>query len=175
MNAVMAIEENPPEGCEALTWVFITTLDINTFEKAASVISYYLARWEIEVLFKILKSGCDIEGKCLTDKESLSSLISVCLIIAWRILYVMKMGREFPKISCEVLFSANEWKPVYKVINKGKKLSEDPPPLGEFIRMIGQLGGYPNRKNDPPPGPKVIWSGLSRMYDLCNAWYAFQG
>jgi len=28
------------------------------------------------------------------------------------------------------------------------------------------LGGYLNRKNDPPPGNAIIWRGLNRLHEL---------
>ena len=31
---------------------------------------------------------------------------------------------------------------------------------------IARLGGYLARANDPPPGNKVIWRGLSRLADI---------
>jgi len=28
------------------------------------------------------------------------------------------------------------------------------------------LGGYLNRKNDPPPGNTIIWRGLNQLHEL---------
>ncbi len=173
INAVMAVEENPPEGVEPLIWVFLTTLPVNTFDEAIAVIQYYLTRWEIEVFFKILKSGCEVEERRFENSESLASLIGIFLVIAWRVAYAMKLGRNCPEMSAEIIFSSSEWKSVYKVVNKGVKLPEKPPLLGEFIIMIARLGGYLNRKSDPPPGPKAMWVGISRMNDFATAWDAF--
>lgn len=173
INAVMAIEENPPEGIEPLIWVFLTTLPIDTFEQVVLVIQYYLVRWEIEVFFKILKSGSDVEERRLKECESLISLIAVFLVIAWRVMYVMKLSRSCPEISCEEVFSASEWKSVFKITKRGTKLPDKAPLLGEFIRMVASLGGYLDRKNDPAPGPKVIWIGLNRMHDFAIAWETF--
>lgn len=171
-NVVMAIEETPPEGEPPLVWWFLTTLPIDTFEQASLVIKYYLARWEIEVFFKILKSGCNVEKRALTNGAMLS-LIAVFLVIAWRILYTMKLGRTCPDLDVEALFTCSEWKSVYKVINKGSELPKTPPSLGEFIIMIARLGGYLNRKNDPPPGPTVMWRGFRKMETLVEAWESF--
>ena len=172
MNVVMAIEESPPPGVEPLIWWFLTTLPVDTFEQATLVIQYYLARWEIEIFFKILKSGCNVEGRRLTG-GALIPLIAVFLIIAWRIMYTMKLGRLCPDISAEKLFSSSEWKSVYKVLNKGSKLPDKPPTLNEFIIMVARLGGYLNRKNDPPPGPTVMWRGFNKMQNLVEAWESF--
>jgi len=173
VNAVMAIEDNLPEGEEPLIWVFLTTLPINTFAEVVLIIEYYLARWEIEVFFKVLKSGCEVEDRRLKIPESLKPLIAIFLVVAWRIMYAMKLGRSCPEMSCETIFSASEWKSVYKVVNKGAKLPDRAPILGEFMIMVAKLGGYLNRKNDPPPGPKSIWIGINRMNDFAVAWDTF--
>lgn len=172
INAVMAIEENPPEGTEPLIWIFLTTLPADTFEQVLLIIQYYLCRWEIEVFFKVLKSGCRVEERRLTG-GAVIPLIAIFLVIAWRIIHAMKMGRSCPEISCESIFSATEWKSVHKIVKKEVKLPEAPPSLEVFIKMIGSLGGYLNRKNDPPPGPKVMWIGFNRMYDFALAWESF--
>jgi hypothetical protein len=171
-NVVMAIEESPPEGEPPLVWWFLTTLPIDTFEQATLVIQYYLARWEIEFFFKTLKSGCKVEERALTN-GAIIPLISVFLVITWRILYAMKLGRTCPNLSSEALFTSSEWKSVYKVMHKGSKLPESPPLLGEFVVMIARLGGYLNRKNDPPPGPTVMWRGFRKMETLVEAWESF--
>jgi len=41
-----------------------------------------------------------------------------------------------------------------------------------MIVLIARLGGYLDRKSDGPPGPKTLWIGMQRMYDLALAWSA---
>jgi len=38
---------------------------------------------------------------------------------------------------------------------------------------LASLGGYNNRKTEPPPGPQPIWVGIRRMHDLAFAWETF--
>lgn len=175
INAVMAIEEKPPKGQEPLCWIFLTTLPVASFEEAVKIIEYYLCRWEIEVFNKILKSGCKIEEKQLKTAERLKILIALFLILAWRIQYLMMIGRVCPEMSCGDIFEECEWKGVYKILNKNLPIPKEPPTLKEFITMIAILGGYIDRSNDPPPGPKVMWKGLVRMNDFALAWEAFVG
>lgn len=173
INAVMAIEEDPPEGEEALVWIFLTTLSIAKFDEAVKVVEYYLCRWEIEIFNKILKSGCKIEEKQLQTGERLKILISLFLILAWRVQYLMMIGRTCPNISSSDIFEECEWKSVYKIVNRNKPLPDKPPSLNDFIRMVAMLGGYIGRNNDPPPGPKVMWKGLTRMADFATAWEVY--
>ena len=173
VNAVMAVEKNPPEGEDPILWILITDLPVNTFEEVSKIISYYLARWEIELFFKVLKSGCKIEERQLQTTERMKNLITLFMILSWRVMFTMMLGRVCSEISCGDIFDQAEWKSVYKVLNKKKSLPEQPPSLGEFVEMIAVLGGYIPRKNGEPPGIKAMWTGMARMIDFALAWEAF--
>lgn len=173
VNAVMAIEEQPPEGEEALVWIFVTNLPINDFENVCKIIKYYLCRWQIELFFKVLKSGCKIEERQLQTTDRMKNLITVFMLLSWRILFTMMLGRVHSDMSTEDVFEAAEWKAVYKIVNDKKPLPRKPPRLGEFIVLIGILGGYVNTKSAEPPGVKTMWKGMARMVDFAIAWEAF--
>lgn len=50
-----------------------------------------------------------------------------------------------------------------------KRLPPDiSPPLQSIVNMLATLGGYLNRKNDSPPGVKVLWIGLQRARDFVS-------
>jgi hypothetical protein len=100
-------------------------------------------------------------------------LITLFLILAWRIQYLMMMGRVCPDISCTALVGDAEWKSVFKVLNKNLELPEEPPTLSDLIFMVARLGGYIPGKNALPPGPKVMWRGMSTMAQYAIAWEAF--
>lgn len=173
MNAVMAIEENPPDGEEAIVWVFITNLPINNFDEVCKIIKYYLCRWEIELFFKVLKSGCKIEERQLQTTDRMKNLISIFMILAWRVLFTMMLGRVCSEMSASEVFEEAEWKAVYKIVNNKKNLPRKPPRLGEFIILIAILGGYVDKKGAGPPGVKTMWKGMARMVDFAIAWEAF--
>ena len=103
----------------------------------------------------------------------MKALITVFMILAWRVMFTMMMGRICGEMSCDVIFDEAEWKAVYKILNKKEALPENPPLLGEFITMVAVLGGYVDRNNEGPPGVKVIWKGMARMVDFALAWEAF--
>ena len=175
VNSVMAIEENSPKGEDPLIWIFITSLPIGTFGDIKEIISYYLCRWEIELFFKVLKSGCKIEERQLQTTEKMKGLISLFMVLAWRVMFTMMLGRVCSEMSCGDLFDEAEWKSVYKITYKKKALPRKPPPLGEFIIMIAVLGGYIEQKGGEPPGVKTMWKGMARMIDFSIAWEAFGG
>jgi IS4 transposase len=173
INAVMAIEEHPPQEEDALMWILITSLPVDTFEDVTKVISYYLCRWEIETFFKVLKSGCKIEERQLQTTDRMKALVTMFMILAWRVMYTMMMGRVHGEMPCDVIFNEVEWKSVYKILHRKKELPKTAPSLGEFIKMVATFGGYVDRKNEGPPGVKVVWKGMARMLDFALAWEAF--
>jgi hypothetical protein len=172
VNVVLVREVDPPEDDEPIEWLLLTSLPVDTHEQVRQVIQYYCVRWMIEVFFRVLKSGCRVEERRFEHIDRFLSCLAVYLIVAWRTLYVCRLGRGAPDISCEAVFEPAEWKSVWRVVRR-KAPPHRPPRLGEMVRIVAQLGGYVNRKRDDPPGPQTIWIGLQRMHDIAMCWQLF--
>ena len=69
VNAVRVREVDPPPGEPAIEWLLLTSLAVDTFAPAVTAIEYYTCRWEIEVFFRVLKSGCTVESLQLETVE----------------------------------------------------------------------------------------------------------
>jgi hypothetical protein len=171
VNVVLAIEENPPPGVEPIEWILLTDLPIDTVEDVLRIIDYYTCRWSIEIYFRILKSGCKVEESQLERAERFEPYLALCMIVAWRVMFVMMLGREFPDLPCDVVFDADEWQAVYATVKKQAPPSE-PPSIKTMVRLIASLGGWLGRKCDGEPGPKAMWVGIQRMTDLALGWRA---
>jgi len=59
--AVYATETNPPEGEAPVSWLLLTNIEVSNLEEAIEKVQWYRCRWQIEVFFKTLKSGCGVE------------------------------------------------------------------------------------------------------------------
>ena len=172
VNAILVREKKPPRGEEPIEWLLLTSLPITTFKKVCRVIGYYCCRWQIEIYFRVLKSGCKVEDRQFEDAARYLPCLALYMVIAWRVMYVMMLGRECPEMSCAEVFSEAEWKSVYTVVRE-EAAPEEPPTLQEMIYMIGSLGGHLGRTRDGAPGPKAMWVGMQRTMDLALAWSAF--
>lgn len=172
VNVVLVHEENPPAGEPPVEWILLTSLPVETLEQVRQVIQYYCVRWMVEVFFRTLKSGCRVEERRFEDVERLLPCLAIYLIVTWRTLYVCRLGREFPDISCEAIFEPAEWQSVYQVVHR-KAPPATAPTLAEMVRMVAQLGGYLNRQRRDPPGPQTIWLGLQRLHDITLCWLLF--
>jgi hypothetical protein len=172
VNCVLVTEPNPPEGAEPVEWLLLTSLPIDTVEQVLATIKYYCGRWQIEIYFRILKSGCKVEESQLEKADRFEPYLALCMIVAWRIQYVMMLGRNFPDLPCDVAFDEDEWKTVYTVV-KNQPPPQEPPSLQTMVGLVASLGGHLGRKGDGEPGPKAVWVGLQRMTDLVRGWRAF--
>jgi hypothetical protein len=171
-HAILVKEENPPAGEEPIEWLLLTSLPIETFEEVTMVLDYYCCRWEIEIYFRTLKSGCKIEELQFEHQDRFEVCLAMYMIVAWRVLYLLMLGRTCPKMRCDAVLSEAEWKSVCVMVT-GKAAPMTPPLLNEMVKTIAELGGYLNRKHDGPPGPQTMWIGLQRMRDFASAWTAF--
>jgi hypothetical protein len=168
VTALLATEVNPPADEEPLDWLLLTNLAVDTPERAAEMLSWYLCRWQIEIFFKILKSGCQVEELQLEKRERLEPTLAFYMIIAWRVLFLTRLGRACPDMPCDRVFDDAEWKAVYLVTQRQPPPAE-PPSLDTMVRMVATLGGFLNRKSDGFPGPKTLWIGLQRAADFVLA------
>jgi Transposase DNA-binding/Transposase Tn5 dimerisation domain len=173
VNVVLVREVNPPVGDVPVEWLLVTTLPIDNEEQVRAIVQYYCVRWMIEILFRTLKSGCRVEERRFERVERVERCLAVYAIVAWRTLYVCRLGRSCPDIDCEAVFEPSEWKSVWMEVHQ-KAPPKKRPRLGEMVRLIAQRGGYVNRpKREDPPGPQTVWLGLQRMRDLAWGWDTF--
>jgi hypothetical protein len=70
----------------------------------------------------------------------------------------MPAGHVFSKTERQLL---DHLVPDRRVDRARKKIS-----LSFYITKLARLGGYLARADDPPPGNKVMWRGLSRLTDI---------
>jgi Transposase Tn5 dimerisation domain/Transposase DNA-binding len=170
-QVVLVEESSPPTKEEAIQWMLITSLPIQTIEEVNKVIAYYCIRWQIEIYFRTLKSGCRIQERYFEKMNRWENSLAIYMVIAWKILYLCRLGQKCPNLPCDLIFSDSEWKAVYTIVQK-TPLPDTPPTINEMIRMISTLGGYVNR-NTTIPGVQTLWLGLQRVYDFARAWDTF--
>ena len=170
---MLAEEIDPPAGEDPVRWVLLTSKPVETFEEACRMVKLYLRRWDIEVFHRVLKTGCRVEQIQLKTVEALLKTLMIYSVIAWRILYLTHLGRHSPELPCGTVFSEGEWKATCAVVKRPVTAGE--PTIGEFIKIVGKLGGHPGRKSDGPPGPQSIWRGMARVRDFGQAWQVMHG
>ena len=135
VNVVLVSEIQPPANEPPVEWMLLTSMSIDDAEQVRQVIEYYCVRWMVEVFFRTLKSGCRVEARRFEQVDRLLPCLAVYLIVTWRTLYVCRLGRELPDLSCEAIFEPAEWRSVYQVIRRESPPAK-PPRLSEMVRMV---------------------------------------
>jgi hypothetical protein len=158
-----------PAGQEKILWQLLTNVPTGSFEDAVTRIRWYTQRWKIELFHRTLKDGCKVEGLQAETADKLKKLVAIYSIIALQIMLLTYAARTRPDESCESYLAESEWKILYRVANKTKRMPDKPPTIYEAVIMIAKLGGFLARKSDGFPGVTVIWRGLTSFYTVLDA------
>ena len=172
--AVYVTEVNPPSPKEAIEWMLLTTLEVNSLEQALEKVDWYNKRWGIEEYHRTLKSGCRIENRQLGDRTVWENCLAIDLVVAWRIEHIKKLSRTIPQAPCSVAFEEHEWQALLAFKRPDKPLPSTAPNLREITRLTAELGGFLGRKGDGEPGSTTLTRGLQRLQDIATAFLIFK-
>jgi hypothetical protein len=166
LTVIQAVERDPPKrGGKPISWKLVTDLPVSSREEAIEKLQWYAMRWKIEVFHKILKSACKIEDSKLRTADRLVNMIAVFCVLSWRIFWMTMVNRASPAAPPTAALTDLE----IRLLDHLVADRSTTPPEGTISRYIikaAQLGGYLARANDPPPGNKLMWKGLTRLTDI---------
>jgi hypothetical protein len=168
INVVQAVEINPPEGCEPVSWILLTTLAVQTLEQCRRVVNIYRRRWLIEELHKAMKTGLRLEYSQLSDFRRLSSLAAIISVSA-----VFLLQAKWQARTCgDEPLPPEQIKTPMVTILKHKYPPTKPEQLTYrwLWRSIAKLGGFPGRKGDGDPGWLTLWRGWRKLLLLVSGY-----
>jgi Transposase DNA-binding/Transposase Tn5 dimerisation domain len=173
--AIQAQEVHPPKGTTPILWQLLTTLPVTSAAEAIERVGWYAQRWQIEVIHKVLKSGCQVEQRQMETAQRLERALSIDLVVAWRILALCKAARELPDDPISDWLPAAQWQTLWGYVHQRTTVPKRSPPVRQAVRWIAQLGGFLGRKSDGEPGTTTLWRGLqqleamTKMWELCHS------
>jgi Transposase Tn5 dimerisation domain len=150
-----------PAGVKPIEWRLLTNRAATTLDEAIELIEWYRARWEIEILFNVLKNGCQVEELQLGTIERLERALALYLVVAWRVTYLMRLGRTWPDLDAHLFFDPDEIRAAHLLTKTRMPVQ---PKLNEVLRLVARLGGFLARKGDGEPGAETIWKGLTKVH-----------
>jgi Transposase DNA-binding/Transposase Tn5 dimerisation domain len=148
-------EPEPPEGVEALEWVLLTSVAVDSVEQAWERIEWYRVRWIIEDYHQGLKTGCRIEQRQLQSYEDLCRLLGFLAPTAVRLLQVRAAARQTPELAASQVLPAE----VVQVVAALAQVPAAELTTRDCWSTIARYGGYLGRRRDGPPGWKTLWKG----------------
>lgn len=166
VSVVLASEVDAPSGVKPVQWRLLSNREVATLDEAVTLIEWYRARWEVELLFHTLKNGCRVEALQLDAYPKLERAIALYLVVAWRIGHLMRLGRTHPELDAGIAFEPDEIRVAYALHGKRPPTK---PKVNQVLRLIAMLGGFIGRKGDGEPGVKSIWLGLQKIRTVIQA------
>jgi len=172
MNAVLLVEEGG--GKQAICWRLVTTLPVESVEEAAEIARWYALRWQVEVLHRVLKTGCRVERRQLRTMDRLRPMIAIDLVVACYLMSMVSAARGRPEVAASGWLEEDEIDALH-AYQKVAKPEGAVVTIGQAVRMIGKLGGHLGRKSDGPPGAEVVWRGLKSLEVITETWRVLTG
>jgi hypothetical protein len=165
VNVVVVREINPPEGQQPVEWILFTSEPIATTDQVAAIVDGYRHRWLIEEYFKAIKTGCSYEDRELESVRTLTNMLAIVAVIAWRLLGLRAMERDDSQSPAAALVDPLLLEALaarLRDIREPKPLPSNPT-VADFLRGIARLGGHIT--SNGRPGWQVLWRGYQ---DLLN-------
>jgi hypothetical protein len=139
--AVWAHEPDPPQGVDPIDWMLLTDLPVRSTTEAWEKVQWYRQRWGIEEWHRILKSGCNVEGREFKTAEHLQRVLAFDLIVGWRALACLKLGRTMPQLAARVIYTEDELAVLWAALKKRSHPAENidvdgSQPTGRALRRL---------------------------------------
>ena len=98
--------------------MLLTDLPITHAAQAWEKIQWYSKRWGIEEWHRALKNGCQVEQREFGTAEHLKRVLAFDLMVAWRVLACVKLGRILPQLPATILYSVEELEVLLAAVKK---------------------------------------------------------
>src|SRR5260370_37315958 len=96
----------------------------------------------MELINKVLKSACQSEQRQLETAQRLERVLSVDLVVAWRILALCKAARETPNDPISNWLPSAQWQALCAYVDPRTTPPQTVPRVHEGLRWLAQLGGF---------------------------------
>lgn len=166
LNFVHVFEKNPTEGEVPVDWKLVTSEPCARRKHVEAVVDAYLARWVIEELFKVVKTGGGIERCQLESLDSILNLLSIIVPVAVQMLALRSLAIANKRALASGVLSELQLR-VLRAMSTRVRLSANPT-AEQALLAIAALGGH--IKNNGPPGWMVIGRGFQDLIRYTEAW-----
>jgi len=150
-----------------ILWRLLTTLDVQSSQRAVEIVGWYVARWQIEVFHRVLKTGCKVESRQMREMSRLRPMIALDMVVAVHLMSMLCIARSEPETLASRCLDPLQIKILCQCIPKKPIVAEELTMEISILR-IARMGGFLGRKNDGTPGAEVLWRGIQKLNTLCQ-------
>lgn len=168
-------ESTVPKGEKPIHWRLWTSWKVESAEMAWEVIDAYRARWNVEQLFRLLKTdGINLEISQLNHPDRIKRLLIMTTKACAEALRLVQArdGKHFIEIG--EMFDNKEQALLEKLNSKLSKKDtatvnpHAPESLAFAAWVVARLGGWNGYASQRPPGPIKMHRGLQEFYKLLS-------
>ncbi len=158
---------------EKVYWRLWTTIPVYSLEKAKEIVDIYKSRWQIEELFRQMKTeSFDIESSELEKPENLFKLGILVMEASLKIAQLKAVRTKESVIKADAVFTSSEIECLTAIDYdlKGTTAKQSNPFNSQSLSwaswIIARLGGWKGYQSQRPPGSITYKRGLERFSDL---------
>ena len=169
---------------QAISWLILTSLPVDTLMDALDVVNIYKQRFPlIEQLFRGLKAdGFNVEAAQHKSLKALQIITAMAMKASALVMKMIGARNKDSGYNIDDDFSKKEIKVLelcsIKYEGKTKVQSNPHPPnqLSWAVWIIARMGGWKPENKKRHPGPKTLQRGLSKFYNtyegvaMANGW-----
>lgn len=172
VNVVTVREVSPPEGETPVEWILFTSEPISSEADVARIVDGYRRRWLIEEYFKAIKTGCSYEARELESIRTLTNLLAIISVIAWRLLLLRALERQQShRPATDVVEPILLEALAAKLLKDGEpKRLPSSPTVADLMAAIARLGAHIT--SNGPPGWQVLWRGYRDLLSFADGYIA---
>ncbi len=153
-----------------LHWLLLTTEPVTCAKTARKVVSFYEARWKVELFHKVWKSeGTKVGNLKMHQYESLEKVAVMHAFIACRLMQLKDMGdsKTGETAPCTLCLNTQQWQLLYKATHKRLPDKNNIPTVKWAYQSLGKLAGWNDSKRTGRVGWKRPSMRVSQNLIIC--------
>lgn len=177
----LQVVEVKEQGCasdeDPIHWILFTTHAVSSIEDAKQIVSWYRERWNIEQIFRTLKSqGLDVESSQVEEGVNLTKLVLIALCASVQIMQLVMAREGKTQQKVNDVFSEDEQQLLSVLSTKleGRTLLQKNPHPRDNLAwgtwIIARLGSWKGYKSEGLPGPITMGRGLQEFNSIYYGW-----
>jgi len=178
--SVCETAQTASKGEQPVSWTLLTSHPVGTVEEAWQIVEFYKQRWNIEQIFRLLKSRClRFESSQLSAYEKMQKLMVVALMGAVKVLQLVRAREAHTDQSLSAVFHEPEQEFLQRLngtLEGSTSKQKNPYPaksLAFGAWVIARLAGWSGYQSQRPAGPTDFFTGLQRFYEQWQGYLLF--
>ena len=175
---VRELAHSVPEGEEAILWRLFTTHQVEDLPSALQMITWYTLRWQIEQLFRLLKTkGLQLQSSQLSMGLAWQKLTMMALGVALQSMQLVQEREGQNGYAAHIIFSKQEEQFLYALANQYATPANPHAPgsLAWASWLVARLGNWKGYPTQSLPGVITMIKGLEAFHQRYQGWLLAQG